>query len=293
MLLDLPMPVEAVVLLVAAVTTRSFVVCAAAQVAVRAVAFILYYLQLRTDEPWLRLGWSKASWGIIRDLAKPSLANFALPFAQAMSVQGVVFAVGLGFGPAAAGVFSAVRTFTRLPLQLVGVLMKASQPEITMAHALSNRPLVARLTMLNLAATLVIFVPFVLASPWGGELMHLVARGRVSVQPGFYTSMEIVAAVQATWSTVAMFLLAENKLPKIVPWCLGTGLAAVVAALTLHDRLTLTGLAVVLGSLDLIVLIAAARIWWRGAGLSRSDFADLIRNPLGLFSDAAAEETAR
>ena len=122
-LFDLAMPLETVALLIAAVTTRSFVICAAAQLAVRIPAVILYYSRLRIDEPWLKLGLVEGLVGpSFERLTKPSLANFALPFALAMSVQGVVLTVGVAFGPAAAGMFGAVRTFTRLPLQLVAVL---------------------------------------------------------------------------------------------------------------------------------------------------------------------------
>jgi len=296
-LYDLAMPLETVALLVAAVMTRSFVICAAAQLAVRIPALILYYTRLRIDEPWLKLGWSKASLDVIRRLAKPSLANFALPFALAMSVQGVVFTVGMGFGPAAAGMFGAVRTFTRLPLQMVSVLSRASQPELTLAHTLTNRPLVARLTALNLAMAVLTFAPFILLSPWGGVLMHLVARGRLSVPPEFYVTMEVVACVQALWSTLATFLLSENKLQKIVPWCLSAGLAAMAAPLVVRGHVTLTELAAVLGSLDVIVLIAAARIWWRESGLSLADYAELARHPTRLLSRrpraVSAQESAR
>jgi O-antigen/teichoic acid export membrane protein len=295
-LYDLPMPLETAALLIAALTTRSYVICAAAQLAVRIPAFILYYSRLRLDEPWLHMGWSKASWDIIKRLTKPSLANFALPFALAMSVQGVVFTVGLGFGPAAAGMFGAVRTFTRLPLQLVAVLTRASGPELTIAHTLTNRPLIARLTALNLAMTFVTFAPFILASPWGGLLMHVMTGGRMAVHPDFYVTMEIVAAIQATWSTLAIFLLAENKLQKIVPWCLTAGFAAMLMPLALAHRVQLTELAMALGCLDFIVLIAAARIWWRESGLAVSDFVALARDPIGLISrgsgSASAHETA-
>jgi O-antigen/teichoic acid export membrane protein len=291
-LYDLPMPLESAALLIAALTTHSFVICAAAQLAVRIPAFILYYSRLRVDEPWLHMGWSHASLSIIRRLTKPSLANFALPFALSMSVQGVVFTVGLGFGPAAAGMFGAVRTFTRLPLQLVAVLTRASGPELTLAHTLTNKPLIARLTALNLTMTLVTFAPFILASPWGGVLMHLVTRGRMLVHPDFYVAMEIVAAVQATWSTLAIFLLAENKLQKIVPWCLSAGFAAMLMPLILAHHVQLTELALALGCLDLIVLIAAALIWWRESGLGVSDFIELARGLLGRISRGGAGASA-
>lgn len=292
-LLDLTIPLETAALLIAAVTTRSFVVCALAQLAVRAPAFILYYIRLRLDEPWLHIGWSKASWSVIRQLAKPSLANFGLPLAQSMSIQGVVFTVGLAFGPAAAGVFGAVRTFTRLPLQLVGVLTRASQPELSLAHSVANTPLVVRLTSLNLAVTLLTFAPFVLASPWGGQLMHLLARGHMGVPSGLFAVMEVVAFVQATWSTLAMFLIAENKLQRIVPWCIAAAFAAMVTPLVLQGQVSLTQLTGVLGGLDFVVLLAAFRIWWRASGLKFSDFVELGRNPLEIFSKPPAQVSAQ
>jgi O-antigen/teichoic acid export membrane protein len=277
-LYDIAFPLESLAVVVAAVVTRNIVVCATAQLAVRTVAFAFYYARLRRGEPWIKLGWSHASWDIIRALAKPSLANFAYPLAAALSIQGVVFTVGLAFGPAAAGVFGAVRTFTRLPLQLVAVITRASSPELTLAHALTNKPLIARLTALSLTTTILVFAPFILASPWGAPLLHLVTRGRVTVQPQLFVAMEILAGIQATWATFAMFLYAENKLQKIVPFSLMSSLAAVAAPLFVHSSVTLTGIAVLLACMDFTVLLISIRIWWRESGLDPADFVGMIRN---------------
>jgi O-antigen/teichoic acid export membrane protein len=292
-LYDIAFPLESLAVVVSAVLTRSIVVCATAQLAVRSVAFVLYYSRLRQGEPWIKLGWSHASWDVIRDLAKPSLANFAYPLAAALSIQGVVFTIGLAFGPAAAGVFGAVRTFTRLPLQLVAVITRASSPELTLAHALGNKPLIARLTALSLATTILIFGPFILASPWGAPLLHLITRGRVTVHPGLFVAMEVLAGIQATWATFAIFLYAENKLQKIVPFSLLSSLAAAVAPLIVHSSVTLTGIAALLAGMEFVVLLISARIWWRVSGLDPADFIGMIQSMPRLLSQRGKGVTAQ
>lgn len=271
MLYDLTLPAETLALLSVAVLTRSVVDCAAAILAVRIPAFCLYYTLFRRDEPWLRFGWSHASWSMIRVLTKPALANFAMPLGLAMSVQGVIFTIGLTFGPAAAGVFGAVRTLTRFPLQMVSVLTRASQPELTIAHSLANVRLIVRITALNLATAILCLAPFMLVSPWGGMIMPLISRGRVHVTSEFFIALQAVACVQAIWSTFAMFLFAENKLQKVVPWCLAAGALEMATPFVAHAHLSMTGLAVALGAFELMVLCAAARLWWRESGLALSD----------------------
>ena len=293
-LLDIVQPVETALALGVVWIFRSYVAFATILLVIRLPALLIYYVQLRRDEPWLHLGWSHASWRIVRRMMKPALANFGMPLGLAMSLQGVIVTVGIVFGPAAAGIFGAVRTVTRLPLQLVTVITRASQPELTIAHSLSDKPLIARLVTLSGLTTIICIAPFLLISPWAAPVMRIISHGQVSVQPGFYAVMQCLACLQAITSALAMFLFAENKLQKIVVWYLLAGGIAMAAPLLLQGRVSLTGLAVVYAIMEMLIICIFSVVWWRGADLSLADFATLAqRLPMSVSARLAALTTRR
>lgn len=299
-LLDLALPLETIVMVVAAVATRSFVVCALALLMVRLVAAVAYYARLRHDEPWLRFGLSGVSWSTMRQLFKPALANFALPLGLAMSIQGVVFTIGVAAGPASAGIFAATRTITRIPLQMTGVFARASQPELTIAYSLENKPLLARIVTLNLAITLVSLAPFVLLSPWGDRLLPVISHGRVHVESSLFIAIQAIACLQASSSTFAMFLFAQNKLQRFVPWCLAAGLAEMVAPFAFAKPMSLVGFATALAAIECALLAVVIVVWWRSSSLTVRELAaavrgwrDLARTPSPVLAPLLVEGAPR
>lgn len=120
---------------------------------IRAVATAgLTWLLLRRHG-WLRFGIAHASWIELRPLIKPSLANLTIPLAQGLNIQGMVLVVGAFLGPNSVVLFTALRTMSRLPLQLVLSISHATQPELEMARGVSDTRLLKTLYINALGAT--------------------------------------------------------------------------------------------------------------------------------------------
>ena len=180
--------------------------------AVRIAGAVIYYACLRRFEPWVRLGWSHASIAEIRRLSRPALASLSMTLSTALSLQGTVLALGLTATPAAAAVFATARLLTRTPLQFIGLVNRATLPEMTAAYARRDVALSARLILLNLAATALVAAPsalvFTCAGPW---LLEHLSKGRLSASTMLFAWLAAVATLQGAWNTVGQFLYSMNR----------------------------------------------------------------------------------
>jgi O-antigen/teichoic acid export membrane protein len=265
---DVAMPIEAVVLMVMASFGFRYFGCAIGMLTVRIFAAVAYYIALRMVAPDLRLGWAHATFIEIRGLTKPALAAVGMPLALALNLQGVLFALGLVYGPAAAALFGAVRTITRFPLQLAGIVTRASQPELTVAYANHNLRLVARLTVLIFAGIGLTLAPGFAAIPWTKELMSIYSHGHLSVPATFFATLYIIACIQTIWSTFVAMLYAENKQALVVHWCI------IFAAITLYLPILfgkifpIGGVALAILTCEAGLMIIIGAIWKKECGLS-------------------------
>jgi len=110
----------------------------------------------------------RISFGQVRRLLHPAFAVLALPMAQALFLQGTVAVVGLAAGAAAVPAFTAVRTLSRIGLQLTMIVNNAVIPEFTMAAASVDHRRRAKLAFMSIATSAVILVPMFLVVVVGG-----------------------------------------------------------------------------------------------------------------------------
>ena len=66
----------------------------------------LMWLGQRQASPWLRHGFSHASFAELRRLTAPAFASLAFPLGNALNIQGMRLVVGLALGPSALAVFT-------------------------------------------------------------------------------------------------------------------------------------------------------------------------------------------
>lgn len=63
----------------------------------------------------------------------------AIPFGDALSMQGLIVAVGAGLGPTAVAMFGAYRTVSRTIVQLTGIFSNAIWPQLTQMYAAGEK----------------------------------------------------------------------------------------------------------------------------------------------------------
>lgn len=247
------------------------VVAAGGFLAVRAIASVAVLGLLVRRHPWLRPGLRYARVSLLRGLVRPSLANVAIPFAQALNVQGFVLVVGAAIGPAAVVVFSTTRTLTRLVVRMVTSVSESAEPEFALAWGTRDYSLLRRLYVQTLrvgfwlgvlAAALLFFL--------GGAIFRFWTHGRVSMDHELFHVLIAVALASTLWNGAVTLLKAANRhLRAALVYVAGSGLAVGLGALLLHtsDRLSDAALALLVIDLGMAVygLYAAGHL--SGSGL--------------------------
>jgi len=141
---------------------------AATYLSIGVVGIVVRMLWLRVQAGWLVYFSWRISFGQVRRLLHPAFAVLALPMAQALFLQGTVAVVGLAAGAAAVPAFTAVRTLSRIGLQLTMIVNNAVIPEFTMAAASVDHRRRAKLAFMSIATSAVILVPMFLVVVVGG-----------------------------------------------------------------------------------------------------------------------------
>jgi len=105
----------------------------------------LMWLGQRQVSPWLRYGFSHASFAELRMLTAPAFASLAFPLGNALNIQGMRLVVGFTLGPSALAMFTSLRTLSRLVMQPGVIINRLMEPEMAFAFGADNNYLFLRL----------------------------------------------------------------------------------------------------------------------------------------------------
>jgi O-antigen/teichoic acid export membrane protein len=211
-LLEIQLPLEAAAIFTAAILGGGLLQAALAAVAVRALGLVVYIHVLRRVEPWIVVGAGRAQWIELRRLRRPAFASMGLSISQAVSIQGVLLALGVFVSPTTAAAFGTARTLVRAPLQLIGLVTGAIFPELAAAEARGDRMLSARLMAANLLAMPLVVVPASIGLIWlGPEGVRLLSHGELAVSREAFVWFSVMLALGGAWSVLAQPSLATNR----------------------------------------------------------------------------------
>lgn len=238
---------EGLLLLAVAWVGGGILQCIVAQLIFRIVSIVVFHVWLRRLVPWLFLGVRHASVTEIRRLFRPALAAMAIPTSLAFNLQGIVLVVGMMLSPVAAATLVPVRTASRLVIQVIGAVNRATMPELSRAVAQENRPVMAKLVLVNFASIALILMPgAVVFSIFGPALVSLWTKGHVHPDPMFVTLMAIGMVLNGLWYFGTNLLLAANAHTGIATSLLTVSVASILMALPAAQFAGLDGVACVL-----------------------------------------------
>jgi O-antigen/teichoic acid export membrane protein len=188
------------------------VTAAAVFLSVRAVATPVTALLLRHRHPWLDFRVRYASKSELARLAKPALANLALPLAQALNVQGFVLLVGALLGPFVLVVFATLRTMTRLVLQSILGLLNAAEPELAAVYGTGDRALLSRMYT-NIARTsfwcaLGLCIALGITGHW---ILAIWTHEHVAMDDRLFAWLLVSALVGCLWYGALILLKSANR----------------------------------------------------------------------------------
>jgi O-antigen/teichoic acid export membrane protein len=187
------------------------VAAATAFFAVRVVATATAGFVLTRRHRWLTFGTEHANSDELKRLVSPAMANLAFPFAQAVTIQGMVLVVGSILGPIAVVIFSTLRTLTRVPLQLVYAASHAAEPEIAAAFGGGDRVLMRSLFLQTLRAGLwLAAVAAVVVSVAGSRILEWWTHGNVQMHWLLFAALLGSAVSSVLWYGALIVLRAAN-----------------------------------------------------------------------------------
>lgn len=208
---DIGSMVEQLLMLVVAFRTRDMEKTALTLLVVRATILPVQHYLLHRFSPELSLGPGNVSMNEVRRLIGPALGVMGIPVAMALNLQGLLLVVGAFLGPIAVAMIGPTRSLVRIAIQVIGVMNRATIPEIAAAHGrgdvvaqrrlwLINR----RLTALALGMTALVYAAIgvpVIAQWTGGRIVPpflLVLLFAVDIIPHgwWYFSLWLLTATQ-------------------------------------------------------------------------------------------------
>lgn len=277
-LFDILSPFEGVALIIIAWKGGYFVAASLAMLGLRLVGFAIYYRALRRAEPWITLGWRHATMAELKALAKPALAAFTFPLSTALNIQGIFFLIGLVISPAATAMFGTVRMISRVPLQLVGLLSRATLPEITMAHARDDVRRMDRLVFANLGAVAVVSLPVAMLMALLGQwVVELLTRGQIQPPISLVLTMAGITVLQSYWNTIATFLFALNLQERFSIMYLVLSSIAIALSYYLVSIWGILSVALLMLAVDVIMAIRVTLAWHQVTHSSWSTIIEIAR----------------
>lgn len=187
-------------------------VAALAMLCIRIVGFFVCVFYIKRNESWFVIGCSYFKKETFFKLLKPSLSVMLLNFASAISLQGMVVAIGWAMGPAAAAVFSTTRMVTRIPLQIPSLLIRASIPELTRAYVSSDFDLAKKITRANLFFSMAAVLPSVVVLCFfGSYFIDLISLGSILVDNYLVALFCVAVLFNSIWLVFAAGLNSINR----------------------------------------------------------------------------------
>ncbi len=193
------------------------------------ICTMILCVMVHHDIPWIKFGWSHASFAEIRKLARPAIAYMGFPLGNALSLQGSLLAVGYALGPVAVVIFSVARTVSRVALQMVQMVNNTFEPEMSLAYGAGNYPLtrtlLRRACQLALLIAIAIVIVVITLGPW--FLTHWTS-GHVPPSRPLLTILLLAVVFYALWSTSATLMTSTNQHQRLATYyIIGTSLTCI------------------------------------------------------------------
>lgn len=247
---------EYLVMFVAVLLGGGVIAAALSFLITRVIGIVGLRLLLRRLSPWLTYGYSQARVTAIRGLASPAISFMAFPLGNALSMQGMIMAIGAMLGPASVVVFSIIRTVSRIALQGMGLINSSVWPELSMAFGKGDFELSRKLHRFSCQLSFWlsnILIIILLIS--GNALIRIWTHGKVEIDYELFCWMMAVIFANSFWYTSSVVHVAVNRHQKLaVLYLLGSG-TSLLLAIWLLPILGLNGAAIALLAVDCFMVL--------------------------------------
>lgn len=237
----------------------------------RLLSMGLLYMLLRAKVPWLYYGLDHANVAEVKRLLGPSIAALAIPIALAVNLQGSVLVVGAVLSPAVVALFVPVRTASRLVIQMIGVVNRATMPEIGRASGENAGAAMKKLLKLNLLVIVLVLVPGgLLFAMLGQQLLNLWSGGHLAPPATFVEIMALAMALHGGWYFISNILLATNSHATISRFLLISSFVSLLIFVACSREYGLIGVAIGAALSELLNCLGVVGVVWIRTRASRA-----------------------
>lgn len=221
------------------------IAAAAAMMALRVTGVGYLAIWMRGLGTWPRFGFARTSKRRIAELWRPSLAAMLLPLSQAGYLQGIAVVAGTVAGTAVVPIYTAMRTISRLPVQLLAPIAIPLMPEYAAARARSDDRLSSAVVGgLLLVSLLVALAGAVVVGFGGSEILKVWTGGAIEAPATMIAVFGVIILFQCLWAPASDLLLAINRHEVYTAAYAVAAAGSVVLTLPLVEAMGITGAAV-------------------------------------------------
>lgn len=273
MLLQTLLLVEVFTALATAHFGGGFIAAAAAMVGVQTVTTVLMFAALRIKVRWLSIGFGNASLAELARLWAPAVAAMAIPAALAINLQGMVMVTGMFVSASAAATLASVRTVSRIAVQIVGAVNRATMPELSAAGARAHHAASSKIVALNLATVGLVLLPgAALFAAFGSHVVGIWTRGKINPDVSFVTLIALATVAHGFWYYTTNLMLASNQHMRTSRLLVFVSIISIALAVPAAHFFGLVGIGAVLLASEVLCLAGVIKTAFEQRLLSLADF---------------------
>ncbi|MEI6985790.1 MAG: hypothetical protein WCK65_06645 [Rhodospirillaceae bacterium] len=276
---------EFAAVMIALACSGGVVAVVAAHIAARTVAMIAAVAAVRRLTPWLFPGF--VAHGLrhfdsreLRRLLRPAASYLLWPIGQALNGEGFVLVAGMVCGPAAVPVFTTARTLARLSLQMTMVVRSSLLPEMSLAHGAGQLETVRMLHGCGCRAAWWTGVAATIITAALGPVIHpLWTCGQLGLDTTAFALLLGSTLLHVVWSTASGVLFAANYHQRTAVAFFLASMIGLAVATAIAGAIGVTGVALGMLVVDIIVLAVVLPQSLAFCGLGASSFMRALLRP--------------
>jgi O-antigen/teichoic acid export membrane protein len=253
---------ESLVVVLVAWAKGDFFECAISMLCARFLIVLLQVYMVKKMVPWINFRVNASDVKIIKPLFKPAIGAMIIPGALAINVQGLVLIAGAVVSPVAAAMIGTIRTISRIVLQLVGIVNRATAPEFSKAFASGDLKYKSKIINININAAIFILLPgSILFAFFGGDVVIMWSRGQINPDGRVVALMALGMFLQGMWSFSANLFISINKHASIAKITLASSIVFCVFCVLLGSFYGLVGIACALVLSEAFVVVFMVKLF--------------------------------
>ncbi|WP_347303354.1 hypothetical protein V5740_01645 [Croceibacterium sp. TMG7-5b_MA50] len=282
--------IENVGVLIAVLLGAGIVTAAGVLLVARCISIVGVFVLGNIKYPELRPGFMQASRDEWVQMWRPALSAAVLGFGVIAFLQLSVLALGASAGAAAVPAFVAVRTLSRVGLQISQMVAGPVAQEFGQEMAGGRAERAGRYFGLVLATSLVMSVGIAFGMVvLGTTFVRLWTAGAIEVSFTLMLAMALSSAAAVLWNTVANLISSVNRQGAISNINLGASIVGLLLIAVTGDHLGAVAAGLAFAAVDLVTVVAVVRFvrqeWWISPEFRDGTCTTFqhLRNPAGML----------